>query len=294
MKRKKYIRVLAMLLVASLFFASGCGKRLPKTKDGTEDPDKDVKNIASRLLEERFETFPENAAILSYEIDPEETFRVADAGDENSGRYVIRGGYQCVYGWSAEKPILEMSVEADFLIEQDPEGDWNIESITPVKIESDAEKRGKGWITSIDESSSVFFIRAEEADDKRLNIPAAANKLLGGLMMKLSDYDSEKATFMLSHASAQTSGMEQIAIPKERKDIKICWKIKDGIVGSYLGYMGGLGYAVPMLQEDFESEDITLNQKPLYFIKKQDGFYLESDAVFEGRVKGRIFEITNG
>lgn len=282
---RKRIWTLCILLIISLIFASGCEEDSPKID---EKVDNQVRNAAYHLLEERFETFPENAAVMSYEIDPVENFQVMDVKDEKEGMYVVRGGYQCIYGWSEEKPILEMSVDADFLVKQSSEGSWSMESVMPVTIQSDADSKGEGWITSIDESSSVFFISIEDVNDKAMEIPAIASQLIGEFMMKFSDYESEKATFMLAQASSQASGIEQIEIPKGRNDIKVCWKIKDAIVGTYLGYMEGLGYAVPMLQEDFENESITLNQEPLYLVKKQDGFYLESAAVFEGKVKGQV------
>lgn len=223
---------------------------------------------------------------MAYEINSAEEFRLIEMKDD---MYMIRGGFQCSYGWSKEKSVLEMEVEADYTLKQSVEGNWSIEGITPVRIESDAEKKGKGWITSVDESSLVPFISTKEVEEGKMQIPSIAQNLLGKLMVEFSNYEREKATFLLAAASSSTLNLEQIKVPEGWNDVKACWKIEEGIYGSYLGYIEGLGYMSPMLQTDFGSQDMTLNQKPLYLVKKQDGYYLETSFVFERGIKGEIY-----
>ena len=122
-----------------------------------------------------------------------------------------------------------------------------------------------------------------------MQIPDIAQNVLGKLMVEFSNYEREKATFLLAAASSSASNLEQIKVPEGRSDVKVCWKIEEGISGSYLGYIEGLGYMSPMLQTDFGSQDMTLNQKPLYLVKKQDGYYLETSFVFERGIKGEIY-----
>lgn len=277
--KKKTKWTLCALLTVGLFFTFGC-----KSSSTTEEhAASEELNAAHRLIEEKFKTSPDNFAIMSYEINPVEEFRFIEMKDD---MYVIRGGFQCSYGWSKEKSVLEMEVEADYTLKQSAEGNWSIESITPVKIESDAEEKGKGWITSIDASSLVSFISIKEAEDEKMQIPDIAQNLLDKLMVEFSNYEREKATFLLAAASSSASNLEQIKVPEGQSDIKVCWKIEEGISGSYLGYIEGLGYMSPMLQTDFGSQDMTLNQKPLYLVKKQDGYYLETASVFERGIKG--------
>ena len=278
--KKKVKLALCTLLTVSLFFTFGC--KSSSTTD--EQAASEELNVAHRLIEEKFKTSPDNFAIMAYEINSAEEFRLIEMKDD---MYMIRGGFQCSYGWSKEKSVLEMEVEADYTLKQSAEGDWSIESITPVKIESDAEE--KGWITSIDASSLVPFISIKEAEDEKMQIPDIAQNLLGKLMVEFSNYEREKATFLLAAASSSASNLEQIKVPEGRSDVKVCWKIEEGISGSYLGYIEGLGYMSPMLQTDFGSQDMTLNQKPLYLVKKQDGYYLETSFVFERGIKGEIY-----
>ena len=280
--KKKVKLALCTLLTVSLFFTFGC--KSSSTTD--EQAASEELNVAHRLIEEKFKTSPDNFAIMAYEINSAEEFRLIEMKDD---MYMIRGGFQCSYGWSKEKSVLEMEVEADYTLKQSAEGDWSIESITPVKIESDAEKKGKGWITSIDSSSLVPFISIKEPEDEKMQIPEMAQNFLGKLMVEFSNYEREKATFLLAAASSSASNLEQIKVPEGRSDVKVCWKIEEGISGSYLGYIEGLGYMSPMLQTDFGSQDMTLNQKPLYLVKKQDGYYLETSFVFERGIKGEIY-----
>ena len=280
--KKKTKWTLCALLTVGLFFTFGC--KSSSTTD--EQAASEELNAAHRLIEEKFKTSPDNFAIMSYEINPAEEFRFIEMKDD---MYVIRGGFQCSYGWSKEKSVLEMEVEADYTLKRSAEGDWSIEGITPVKIESDAEKKGEGWITSIDASSLVTFISIKEAEDEKMQIPDIAQNLLGKLMVEFSNYEREKAMFLLAAASSSASNLEQIKVPEGQSDIKVCWKIEEGISGSYLGYIEGLGYMSPMLQTDFGGQDMTLNQKPLYLVKKQDGYYLETSSVFEGSIKGEIY-----
>lgn len=280
--KKKAKWTLCALLTVGLFFTFGC-----KSSSTTEEHAASGElNAAHRLIEEKFKTSPDNFAIMSYEINPVEEFCFIEMKND---MYVIRGGFQCSYGWSKEKSVLEMEVEADYTLKRSAEGDWSIEGITPVKIESDAEKKGEGWITSIDASSLVSFISIKEAEDEKMQIPDIAQNLLDKLMVEFSNYEREKATFLLAAASSSASNLEQIKVPEGQSDIKVCWKIEEGISGSYLGYIEGLGYMSPMLQTDFGGQDMTLNQKPLYLVKKQDGYYLETSSVFEGSIKGEIY-----
>ena len=280
--KKKVKLALCTLLTVSLFFTFGC--KSSSTTD--EQAASEELNVGHRLIEEKFKTSPDNFAIMAYEINPAEEFRLIEMKDD---MYMIRGGFQCSYGWSKEKSVLEMEVEADYTLKQSAEGDWSIESITPVKIESDAEEKGKGWITSIDASSLVTFISIKEAEDEKMQIPDIAQNLLGKLMVEFSNYEREKATFLLAAASSSASNLEQMKVPEGRSDVKACWKIEEGISGSYLGYIEGLGYMSPMLQTDFGSQDMILNQKPLYLVKKQDGYYFETSFVFERGIKGEIY-----
>ncbi|NCE99415.1 hypothetical protein [Emergencia sp. 1XD21-10] len=281
--KKSIIVIFYMLLTISLIFSFGCENDFLETDELA--PSEEM-NAAHRLIEEKFKTSPDNFAIMSYEINSAEEFRFIEMKDD---MYVIRGGFQCSYGWSKEKSVLEMEVEADYTLKRSVEGNWSIEGITPVRIESDAEKKGKGWITSVDESSLVPFISTKEVEEGKMQIPSIAQNLLGKLMVEFSNYEREKATFLLAVASSSALNLEQIKVPEGWNDVKACWKIEEGINGSYLGYIEGLGYMSPMLQTDFESQNMTLNQKPLYLVKKQDGYYLETFAVFEGGIKGEIF-----
>ncbi len=281
--KKSIIVIFYMLLTISLIFSFGCENDFLETDELA--PSEEM-NATHRLIEEKFKTSPDNFAIMSYEINSAEEFRFIEMKDD---MYVIRGGFQCSYGWSKEKSVLEMEVEADYTLKRSVEGNWSIEGITPVRIESDAEKKGKGWITSVDESSLVPFISTKEVEEGKMQIPSIAQNLLGKLMVEFSNYEREKATFLLAVASSSALNLEQIKVPEGWNDVKACWKIEEGINGSYLGYIEGLGYMSPMLQTDFESQNMTLNQKPLYLVKKQDGYYLETFAVFEGGIKGEIF-----
>ncbi len=279
--QKKSIWMLCALLIGALIFVSGCKEDTTEIEEGVNH---EIIDVGYCFLEEKFETSPDRVAVITYEIDPAETFRVINMEDDAA---VIRGRYQCTYGWSPQKPILEMSVTADLQMRQNSQGDWRVESITPVKVKSNAESKGKGWITSLDESRNIPFISDKEAGDRGLGITGVANDLLSKWMMEFSNYEGEKATFMLIEASSEASNLEQIEISQNRSDVKRCWKIKDGVVGVYLGYIEGLGYASSMLQMDFGDKRMVLNQKPLYLVKKQDGYYLESSAVFEETVTGK-------
>ncbi len=275
---KKSVLVHTLILVIFVFLF-GCGNHFSETELLLQQQ---AEEAARGLLEEKFQESPDNFAVIDYEIDPQEDFQLVEIKDDT---YIIRGGSAFTYGYNRQQPILNVTVEADLAIKQSGQGKWSMEEFRPKKIESDGEKNRNGWTNSIDGSSYVPFISKKSAEEKQMDITRIAQELVYKLMLELNNCDGEKETFMLS-ANVPDHSLEMIEVP-DGKNADAVWRFGGNITGNFVGYIQGLGYAGPLLQSDFPSEEQPLNQEPLYLLKKSEGYYLETSRTFWGRQKER-------
>ena len=284
--RKKVFTGISAVIIGAVLLLSGCGNSVSDEELALRQQ---AETAAYDLVKEKLTSSPDNLAVTAYEINAPEEFEFVEMEGET---YVIGGSYAFTYGFSQQQPILAVTVEADFAVKQNEQGEWSLAEIRPSKIESDGEKERDGWTNSIDDSSCVPFISDKALEEKQLNpaldITQIAQELVYKLMLELNSYDGEKETFMLSANSPEHS-LEKIEVPSG-KDAVAVWKFQGNITGSYIGYIKGLGYAGPLLQSDFAFEEQPLHQQPLYLIKRADGYYLETSGVFSGRVKGQAVD----
>lgn len=287
--RKKLLTGLSAAIIGAVLLLSGCGNSVSDEELALRQQ---AESAAYDLVKEMFTSSPDNLAVTDYEINDPDEFKFVEMEDET---YIISGGYAFTYGFNQQQPILDAAVEADFAVKQSEQGEWILAEIRPSKIESNGEKERDGWTNSIDDSSCVPFISNKPLEEKQLdpalNITQIAQDLVYKLMLELNSYDGEKETFILLQANSPENSLEKIDVPSGQDAVAV-WKFRGNITGNYIGYIKGLGYAGPLLQDDFALEEQSLHQEPLYLVKRTDGYYLETSGVFSGRVKGQVVDVT--
>ena len=287
--RKKVFTGISAVIIGAVLLLSGCGNSVSDEELALRQQ---AETAAYDLVKGKLTSSPDNLAVTAYEINAPEEFEFVEMEGET---YVIGGSYAFTYGFSQQQPILAVTVEADFAVKQNEQGEWSLAEIRPSKIESDGEKERDGWTNSIDDSSCVPFISDKALEEKQLNpaldITRIAQELVYKLMLELNSYDGEKETFMLLHSQSPEHSLEKIEVPAGKDAIAV-WKFRGNITGNYIGYIKGLGYAGPLLQSGFALEEQSLHQEPLYLVTRADGYYLETSGVFSSRVKGQAVDVT--
>ena len=267
-KRAKGVLILSLIVVLGSMFMSGCGVQYNEEENALQS---EATTSAENFVEERFRTSPYNYMVTDHQVNSAEFQKMSDDA------YVVRIEYHVTFGHSNED-FLTVDVEEFFNMVRDFEDTWIVENreLTEAKVDDS----GIELIKSFDQMECIPFLPKEDAGDK--NKRNIVDILLREYLNSLLHPKQEKISFGVLNGTSFCKSVELIDVPEGHDEILSCFKIDGGFEGKYIGYTEEFGFSGPLFSEEFLTSDFQeLNQKPLYMIEKEDGFYLETAGMFE-------------
>ena len=270
--RKIYCIILAIILGCFLF--SGCGMKYSNEETQLQ---KEAVNAAQDLVEKRFTKEPYNICVGNYSME-QCRFKKMD-GDA----YIVSVEYSLSYGQSADNVFFDISVEERIPMVKSENGTWFELPETEVELKkSSIDSINEERITSFADSKYVPVLSRQ--DIAGMTISEIAKDLLNDFIFYTGGAVYEKTTFFLTGGTAIFNRIEPVEIPLDNCDVLGCWKVDGGVRGKYIGYMKELGYCTPLLTKNYEQqEEMDLIKNSFYLIEKEDGYYLETEALFKLR-----------